>query len=68
MFAVVATKVANENLINEVIKNRLKLCNACYPSENHLSFCLLFKNAKIKIYKPIILPRVLYACEGKSID
>jgi len=29
--------------------------------------CLLTKNLKIKIYKPIILPAVLYGCETCSL-
>jgi hypothetical protein len=28
-----------------------------------LSSCLLFRNVKVKIYKTIILPVVLYGCE-----
>jgi hypothetical protein len=30
---------------------------------NLLSSCLLFRNVKVKIYKTIILPVVLYGCE-----
>jgi len=38
--------------------------NACYHSaQNHLSSSLLPKNLKIKIYRTIILPIVLYGCE-----
>jgi hypothetical protein len=32
-----------------------------------LSSCLLSRNAKVKIYKPIILPLVLYGCETWSL-
>jgi hypothetical protein len=32
-----------------------------------LSSCLLSRNAKIKIYKTIILPFVLYGCETRSL-
>ena len=47
------------------IKSRLKLGNACYYSvQNLLSSRLLSKNLKIKIYRTIILPVVLYGCEG----
>ena len=36
----------------------------CYHSvQNLLSSSLLFKNLKIKIYRTIILPIVLYGCE-----
>jgi hypothetical protein len=51
----------NENLIQEEIKRRLNSSNACYHSvHNLLSSCLLSKNIKIKIYKHLILPVVLY--------
>jgi hypothetical protein len=35
--------------------------------QNLLSSSVLFKNAKIKIYKTIILPVVLYGCETWSL-
>ena len=42
----------------------MKSGNACYNSvKNLLSSRLLSKNLKIKIYKTIILPVVLYGCE-----
>ena len=54
------------NTVQEVIKIRLKPGNACYHSvQNLLSFRLLSKNIKIKIY--IILPVVLYGCETWSL-
>ena len=38
--------------------------NACYHSlQNFLSSSFLSKNIKIKIYRTIILPYVLYGCE-----
>jgi len=50
------------------IKTRLKLGNACYYSvHNLLSSSLLSKNLKIKIYRTIILPVVLYGCETWSL-
>ena len=50
------------------IKCRLKLGNACYYSvQNHLSSSLLSKTLKIKIYRTIILPVVLYGCETWSL-
>ena len=54
--------------IQEEIKSRLKLGNACYYSvQNLLSSRLLSKNLKIKIYKTTILPVVLYGCETWSL-
>jgi len=53
-----------QNSIQEEIKSRLKSSNACYHLvENLLSFSLISKNLKIKIYRTIILPIVLYGCE-----
>ena len=52
----------------EEIKSRLKLGNACYYSvQNLLSNSLLSKKLKIKIYRTIILPVVLYGCETWSL-
>jgi len=49
-----------KNSIQEEIKSRLKLGNACYYSvKNLLSSSLLSKKLKIKIYRTIILPVVL---------
>ena len=54
--------------IKEDIKSRLKLGNACYYSvQNLLSSSLLSKKLKIKIYRNIILPVVLYGCETWSL-
>jgi hypothetical protein len=50
--------------MHEVIKSRLNLGNAFYHSvQNYFSSCPLSKNIKVKIYKTIILPVVLYGCE-----
>jgi len=58
----------NKNSIQEEIKSRLKLGNACYYSvQNLLSSSLISKNLKIKIYRTIILPVVLYGCETWSL-
>jgi hypothetical protein len=55
-------------LIQEEIKRRLNSDNACYHSvQNSLSSRLLSKNVKVKIYKTIILPVVLYGCEILSL-
>ena len=50
------------------IHSRLKSGNACYYSvQNLLSSSSLSKNLKIKIYRTIILPVVLYGCETWSL-
>ena len=52
----------------EEIKSRLKLGNACYYSvQNLFSSSLLSKKLKIKIYRTIILPVVLYGCATWSL-
>jgi hypothetical protein len=56
------------NTNHEEIKRRLSSGNACYHSvQNLLSSRLLSKNLKIRIYKTIILPVVLYGCETWSL-
>jgi len=63
-FKYVETSLTNQNSVQEEIKCRLKLGNACYYSvQNLLSSRLLSKKLKIKIYRTIILPIVLYGCE-----
>ena len=47
----------------EEIKSRLRSRNACYHSVQNL----LSKNLKIKIYRTIVLPVVLYGCEAWSL-
>ena len=60
--------VTNQNSVHEEIKCRLKAGNSCYYSvQTLLSSRLLSKNLKIKIYKTIILPVVLYGCETWSL-
>src|SRR5215468_1396865 len=54
--------------MQEEIKSRLKSGNACYHSvQNLLSSRLLSKNTKIKVYRTIILPVILYGCETWSL-
>jgi hypothetical protein len=63
-----ATTQTYYNSIHEEIKSRLKSGNACYHSvQNFLSSSLLSKNVKIKIYRIIIMPVVLYHCESCSL-
>ena len=63
-FKYLGTTLTNQNSIQEEIKNRLKSGKACYHLvQNLLSSSLLSKNLKIKIYRTIILPVVLYGCE-----
>jgi hypothetical protein len=58
----------NQNLIQEEIKRRLSSDNACCHSVyNLLSSRLLSRNIKIRIYRTLILPVVLYGCETWSL-
>jgi hypothetical protein len=67
-FIYLGTTVTNQNLIQEEIKRRLNSGNACYHSvQSLLSSRLLSKNLKIRIYKTIILPIILYGCETWSL-
>ena len=62
------TTLTNQNSIAEEIKSRLRSGSACHHSvQNLLSSRLLSKNLKIKIYRTIILPVVLYGCETWSL-
>jgi len=63
-FKYLGTTFTYHNSIQEEIKSRSKLGNACCHSvQNLFSFSLISKNIKIKIYRTIILPVVLYGCE-----
>jgi len=67
-FKYLGTTLTHHNSIPEEIKSRLRSGNACYHSaQNLLSSRLLSKNLKIKIYRTIILPIVLYGCETWSL-
>ena len=59
--------LTNKNFIQEEIKRRVKAENSCYCSvQTFLSSRLLSKNLKIKVYKTIIFPVVLYGRETGS--
>jgi hypothetical protein len=58
----------NQNYIHDEIKSRLNSGNACYHSVQNLLFSrLISKNLKVKLYKTVILPVVLYGCETWSL-
>jgi hypothetical protein len=64
-FKYLGTTLTNQNGIHDEIKSRLNSGNACcYPVQNLLSSRLTSKYLKIKIYKTVILPVVLYGCES----
>jgi sorting nexin-29 len=74
-FKYLGATLTDQNCMHKDTMSRLNFGNACYHSvQSLLSSCLLSRNIKVKIYKTIILPFVLYGCEtlsltlGKSID
>jgi hypothetical protein len=67
-FKYLGTRVKEQNWMHEEINSRLNSRNACYHSvQSLLSLRLLSRNLKVKIYKTIILPVVLHACETWSL-
>jgi hypothetical protein len=60
------TTLTNQNDIHDEIKSRLSSGNVCYYSVQNLPVSYK-KNLKIKIYKTVILPVVLYGCETWSL-
>jgi hypothetical protein len=63
-FKYLGTTLTDQNYMREEIKSRLNSGNACYHSvQSLLSSRLLSRNVKVKLYKIIILPVVLYGCE-----
>jgi hypothetical protein len=67
-FKYLGATLTDQNSIQEEIKSRLKLGTVCYHAVlNLLSSRFLSKNLKIKIYRTIILPVVLYECESCSL-
>jgi hypothetical protein len=67
-FRYLRTILTNQNDVHDEIKSRLNSGNACYYSvQNLLTSSLISKNLKIKIYKTVILPVVLYGHETLSL-
>ncbi|KAJ4430976.1 hypothetical protein ANN_19569 [Periplaneta americana] len=63
-FKYLGATVTNINDTREEIQRRINMGNACYYSvEKLLSSSLLSKNLKVRIYKTVILPVLLYGCE-----
>ncbi|KAJ4425846.1 hypothetical protein ANN_27472 [Periplaneta americana] len=67
-FKYLGATVTNINDTREEIKRRINMGNACYYSvEKLLSSSLLSKNLKVRIYKTVILPVLLYGCETWTV-
>ena len=64
MFKYLGTTLTSQNSIADDIKSRLSSGNACYHLvQEHLSSRMLSNNLKIKIFRTIIMPVVLYGFE-----
>ena len=67
-FKYLGKTLTNPNSILEEMKSRMRSGSACHHSvQNLLSSRLLSKNVKIKIYRTLILPVVLYGYETWSL-
>jgi hypothetical protein len=66
-FKYLRTTLTNHNDIHDEIKSRLNSGNSCYYSVQNLVFPSHIKKLKIKTYKTVILPVVLYGCETWSL-
>jgi hypothetical protein len=67
-FKYLGTTLTGQTCIHEEVKSRLNSGNACYHLvQSLLSSRLLSRNVKVKMYKTIILPVVLYGCETWSL-
>jgi hypothetical protein len=66
-FKYLGMTLTNKNDIYDKIKSKLNSGIACYYSVQDLLSSHLSRNLKIKIYKTVILPVVLYGCETWSL-
>jgi hypothetical protein len=67
-FKYLGTTITDQNCVYEEIKSRPTSGNSCYHSvQSLLSSHLLSRNVKVKTYKNVILPVVLYGCETWSL-
>jgi hypothetical protein len=67
-FKYLGTTPTDQNHLHEEIKSRQNSGNAYYHSvQSLLSSRLLSRKLKVKIYKTIILPVVLYGCQTWSL-
>jgi hypothetical protein len=67
-FKYLGTTLTNQNDIQDEIKSKLNSGNSCcYSVHNLLSSRIISKNLKIKIYRTVILPVVLFGCETWSV-
>jgi hypothetical protein len=67
-FKYLGKTLTDQNYMQEEIKSRLNSGNSSYRSvQSLLSSRLLSRNLKVKIYRTIVLPVILYGCETWSV-
>jgi hypothetical protein len=67
-FIYFGANITNSNSIDEEIMSRLNMGNVCYHlKQNLLSFSLLSKSMKIKTYRTVTLPVLLYGLKAWSL-
>jgi hypothetical protein len=60
----VSGQYLNQNLVQEEIKSKLSRGNSCYHSvQNFLSFRLLSKNLKLRVFNTVDFTKFLYEYE-----
>jgi hypothetical protein len=68
VFKYLGTTLTDQNCMYEEINSRLNFGNACHHLVESLrSSHLLSRNVKVRLYRSIILPVVLYGCETWSL-
>jgi hypothetical protein len=68
-FKYLGSMINNDNSIEEEIKERTALGNKAYfANQKFLKSKLVTKRSKLKIYKTVIRPVVIYASETRAKD
>jgi len=66
-FKYLGTYVTSKTEVTEKLKSRLVSGNACFYSvQKLLTSRLISRKLKLKIYRTVILPELLYGCESWS--
>jgi endonuclease/exonuclease/phosphatase family metal-dependent hydrolase len=64
IFIYLGSLVTKDNNMEEEIKRRILLANKCYYGlQKHMKSKIVSKTTKIRLYKTLILPTLMYGCE-----